>query len=291
MTAASLHNPLISVVVATHNVADMISGCMDSIVGQDYENWEIVISDGNSTDGTIDKVEEYATSHRVTWQSSPDTGIAQAWNRALDMVRGDWILFLGSDDRLHDSHVFARMAPFLLTAEPECRVVYGQIRLLDREGHYLGNVGAPWAMARKRFTSIMSVPHPGCFHRRLLFRELGYFDESFHIAADYEFLLRELPAHDALFVPGITVTNMQTGGVSNMSWRTSILEARRASRAHGFKYPGMPWLNLFCSSIIHAGLRRLLGTARYDWLRSRKWEVICRLGGGGEDDEARESAD
>jgi glycosyltransferase involved in cell wall biosynthesis len=254
---------------------------MDSIIGQDYGNWEIVVSDGNSTDGTIERVKEYAASHCVTWQSSPDTGIAQAWNRALDMARGDWILFLGSDDRLHDKHVFARMAPFLLMAEPEYRVVYGQIRLLDHEGRYLGNVGVPWVLARKRFKSIMSVPHPGCFHRRILFRELGYFDESYRIAADYEFLLRELPLHDALFVPEIVVTNVETGGVSNTSWCTSLLEARRASRAHGSKYPGIPWLSSFCYNIISHGLRPMLGTAGYSWLRSLKWKVGRHLGGGG----------
>lgn len=44
----SFHNPLISVVVATRNAADTISRCIDSIVSQDYENWEIVVSDGNS---------------------------------------------------------------------------------------------------------------------------------------------------------------------------------------------------------------------------------------------------
>jgi len=271
MTAASLHNPLISVVVATHNVADMISGCMDSIIGQDYGNWEIVVSDGNSTDGTIDKVKEYAASHRVIWQSSPDTGIAQAWNRALDMARGDWILFLGSDDRLHDNHVFARMAPFLLTAKPEYRVVYGQVQLIEPDGHYLGNFGEPWALAQKRFTSVMSVSHQGCFHRRLLFRELGYFDESFRITVDYEFLLRELPVHDALFVPEIIVTNMQTGGVSNTSWRASLLEARRASRAHG--WPGISWLNFYCYSALRTVLTSLLGPAGYSWVRRLKWRV------------------
>lgn len=277
MTAASavidssLHNPLISVVVATRNAADTISSCIDSIVGQDYGNWEIVVSDGNSTDGTIDKVKEYAASHRVIWHSSPDTGIAQAWNRALDMVRGHWILFLGSDDRLHDNHVFARMAPFLLTAEPECRVVYGQIRLLDREGHYLGNFGEPWALARKRFTSVMSVPHPGCFHRRLLFHELGYFDESFYIAADYEFLLRELPAHDALFVPGTIVTDMRTGGISSTSWRAMLLETRRASRDHG--WPGISWLNFYCYSALRTVLTSLLGPTGYSWLGRLKRRV------------------
>jgi len=269
----SLHNPLMSVVVATRNGADKISRCMDSIVGQDYENWEIVVSDGNSTDGTIERVKDYAASHRVAWQSSPDTGIAQAWNRALDMARGDWILFLGSDDRLHDNHVFARMAPFLLMAKPEYRVVYGQIQMLDAEGRYEGKWGEPWELARRSFTSVMSLPHPGCFHRRLLFHELGYFDESFHIAADYEFLLRELPAHDALFVPGIIVADMQTGGVSYTSWRLAHLEGRRASRAHGSKYPGMPWLNSFCYCALRSGLTGLLGPAGYSWLRRLKRKV------------------
>jgi glycosyltransferase involved in cell wall biosynthesis len=272
----SLHNPLISVVVATRNAADTIRRCIDSIVGQDYESWEIVVSDGNSTDGTIDKVKEYAASHRVIWQSSPDTGIAQAWNRALDMARGEWILFLGSDDRLHNNHVFARMGPFLLTAKPEYRVVYGQIQMLDAEGRYEGKWGEPWELARRSFTSVMSLPHPGCFHRRLLFHELGYFDESFHIAVDHEFLLRELPVHDALFVPGIIVTDMQTGGVSNTSWRVSLLEARRASRAHGFKYPGIPWLNMFCRCVLRSGVVALVGPAGWSKLRRLKTRALRR---------------
>jgi len=277
MTAAtttndqSFHSPLISVVVATRNAADTIHRCIDSIVGQDYANWEIVVSDGNSTDGTIDNVKEYAASHSVSWQSSPDTGIAQAWNRALDMVRGDWILFLGSDDRLHDNHVFARIAPFLLTAKPEYRVVYGQVQLIEPDGHYLGNVGAPWAMARKRFTSIMSVPHQGCFHRSLLFRELGCFDESFHITADYEFLLRELPVHDALFVPETIVTDMEAGGVSDTSWRTMLIEFRRASRAHG--WPGIPWPKFLWYWALRSGLTGLLGPAGYSWLGRLKRRV------------------
>jgi glycosyltransferase involved in cell wall biosynthesis len=268
----SLHNPLISVVVATHNVADVIAGCMDSIVGQDYGDWEIVVSDGESTDSTVEKVKAYAARHCVTWQSSPDTGIAQAWNRALDMVRGDWILFLGSDDRLHDNHVFARMAPFLLAAEPECRVVYGQVRVLDPKGCRLRDMGEPWELARKRFTSVMSVPHQGCFHRRLLFRELGFFDESFHIAADYEFLLRELPIHDPSFVPETIVTDMQAGGISSTSWRTMLLESRRASRSHGWR--GIPWLNLYCYCALRSGLTSLLGRAGYSWLgrvKKRVW--------------------
>jgi len=274
MTVASeandlfLHSPLISVVVATRNAAGTIARCMDSIVSQDYENWEVVVSDGNSADGTVEKVKGYAASHSVTWQSSPDTGIAQAWNRALDMVRGDWILFLGSDDQLHDSHVFARMAPFLLTAKPEYRVVYGRVRVVDPKGRYFGSEGGPWELARMSFTSRMTFSHQGCFHRRLLFQELGCFDESFRNATDYEFLLRELPMHEALFVPEITVTDMQTGGVSTTSWRASFLEARRASRAHG--WPGIPWRNFVCYCAFRSGLTSLLGPAGYLWLSRLK---------------------
>jgi glycosyltransferase involved in cell wall biosynthesis len=266
----SLNGPLISVVVATRNAEETISRCMDSIVGQDYEDWEVVVSDGNSTDSTVEKVKAYTARHRITWQSSPDTGIAQAWNRALSMARGHWILFLGSDDRLHDKSVFARMAPLLLTAKPEHRVVYGQIQLLDHAGGCLGAMGVPWALARRTFASVMSVPHPGCFHRSILFHELGSFDETYRIATDYEFLLRELPVHDALFVPGIIVTDMESGGISSVSWRLSLLEARRASRAHGFKHPGMPWMKQYCSDALAA----LLGPAGYSWLRHLKRKVL-----------------
>ena len=110
----SFHDPLISVVVATRNATHKISRYIDSIVGQDYGDGEIAVSDGNPTGGTIDRVKKYTENQRIMWQSGSDTGIAQTWNRTLGIARGDWILFLDSDDRLHDNHMFARIVPFVL---------------------------------------------------------------------------------------------------------------------------------------------------------------------------------
>jgi hypothetical protein len=121
---------------------------------------------------------------------------------------------------------------------------------------------------------MMSVPHPGCFHRRLLFSELGPFDETFHIATDYEFLLRELPAHDASFVPGVVIADVETGGISNTSWRASLLEARRAARAHG--WPGIPWLNLMCYCALRSGVVALVGPAGWSRLRRLTTRALRR---------------
>lgn len=233
--------PLITIVTATYNAAKHIETAIDSMRRQTFTDVEWIVIDGASKDATVDILRQNEDVIDY-WLSEPDNGIYDAWNKGVREARGEWILFLGADDYLWTPEVLTRAAAAL--GQAASRVVYGTLVLLDPNGDTLYSIGEPWAAVRKRFSSVMCLPHPATFHRRELFLKHGAFDTSFRIAGDYEFLLRELPMHEAMFVDDLVVTGMSVGGVSSspVTSRKMLFEMRRATRKNGYALPGWPWM-------------------------------------------------
>jgi glycosyltransferase involved in cell wall biosynthesis len=100
MTAAGGALPKVSVIVPIYNQLPFIRETVDSVLGQDHANLELVLSDDGSTDGTVDVLREYAErdARVVVVASERNTGIAGAFNRGLDAHTGEYIAWLGGDD-------------------------------------------------------------------------------------------------------------------------------------------------------------------------------------------------
>lgn len=213
--------PLISIVIAVFNGVKTLQKCIDSVTAQSYKNVELIIMDGASSDGTTEVLKRNESSIAY-YESQEDRGIAHAWNKALDRVKGDWILFLGADDRLIDVDVLSDMAD-ILVRDIENDVVYGQI--IYDGGAFHGQVyGGHFDLYKLKRR--MVVPHTAAFHRRKYFIEVGKFDESFKIAIDYEILLRKRSL-SARFVKR-HVAVMGGEGVSSRLIENSLQEFRDA---------------------------------------------------------------
>jgi len=247
--------PTISIVVAILNAADTLQHCLDGVFRQTLTDWELIVIDGGSSDGTLEVIKRNASLIRH-WESEPDRGIGHAWNKALTHARGEWICFLGADDRFHAPDVLERAARPLADAKGVFRVVYGSIDVVDADGAVLGTVGRPWTEVKADFRHHMAIPHQATFHHRSLFERYGGFDERFRICGDYELLLRELPNHDACFIPTLVVVDMRAGGLSDRpdAAITMAREFHRARRMHGLtRLPEVLSFTLF-----RARSRRLL---------------------------------
>ena len=90
-------NKAISIIIATYNAEKVLKRCLDSIVAQKTNDIEILIVDGDSTDSTMEIVQSYGSDIDYSL-SEKDNGIYDAWNKALKVARGEWIMFLGADD-------------------------------------------------------------------------------------------------------------------------------------------------------------------------------------------------
>lgn len=181
--------PLVSVLVPTFRSAATLGALLDSLAAQTRRDFEVIVSDGGSTDATLELVRQAAPRlPSLTLLSRPDRGVYDAINLGLAAARGAWVLVLGSDDRLHAPDTLEQAAPHLLAATAD--VVYGDVRVM-RENR----LGVP---AGGRYAGPMPLPRllrgnicqQSIFYRRTLFERIGLFDLAYPVMADWDFNLR-----------------------------------------------------------------------------------------------------
>src|SRR5882757_1455688 len=115
--------PLISIVTSTYNAAAGLPYTMRSIFRQTSLDYEWIVIDGGSTDGTVDLLKQYQDMP-LFWISEKDRGIYDAWNKACRIARGQWLIFLGAGDELASASVLEEISEILLRAYPTYDVVY-----------------------------------------------------------------------------------------------------------------------------------------------------------------------
>jgi glycosyltransferase involved in cell wall biosynthesis len=207
---------VISVIIATFNSAATIGRTLDSLAAQRDAEFEVLLADGASRDGTMGIVGRHAEIVSLSI-SEPDKGVYDAWNKLIPRARGDWLMFLGSDDWLEQPDTLARLeAAAKEVGDPELSYVFGKTPLME------GGKPIEWmgmeALADNRLglDDPTSFSHTGLLHHRSLFDQFGLFDASFRSAGDYEFMLRTARDERVRFhhVP-MVVAHMASGGMSN----------------------------------------------------------------------------
>lgn len=251
---------LFSIIIAAFNARNTIESCLNSVWLQKQKDYELIVIDGNSSDGTQEYLESVAA--KIDYLvSEPDTGVYNAWNKAIKVASGEWICFVGADDEFASPLVLEQVASVLKSKVRDEKYVYGSINVVNQRGAILEQLGSPWQEVRDTFKSIHCVPHTGSFHHRSMF-ESGGFDESFKIAADYEFLLRYLKTGEAFFIEDLITLNMRVGGMSSRPENSfiNLFENRRALQKHGLAgfFPSKIWIGRFLRVCLRVFLARVL---------------------------------
>lgn len=271
-------SPLFSIIVATYNAAATLPYCLESIKSQSWTSHEVLIIDGGSTDKTPEIIKQNET-FLSFWISEKDSGIYDAWNKGILKARGEWIVFLGADDRIASPDTLRDLALKLHLIPPGTPVAYANINLIDGAGDFIETLGADWSKVSHEFNQLMSIPHPGALHHRTLFSEFGFFDTTFRIAGDYELLLRALKNRSPYYFQDLITVDMRTGGISSNPRGSvrALMEVRRAQRKNGIGRPGLLWVKAIMKAYLRLALMSLLGEAlarksfdRYRELRGRK---------------------
>jgi glycosyltransferase involved in cell wall biosynthesis len=202
----------VAVIIAVYNGAKTLGRTLDSIKRQTVKVESVIVFDGGSQDGTCDILAE--RSDVITfWRSESDRGIYDAWNKALNHVTSEWVMFLGSDDFLWDDKVIESYRAGMAEISPSTPYVYGRLIEVDFAGRPLLGSGGPWQTLRKDWYCLSFIPHPGMLHRYSILFSNNRFNVDLKVAGDYELLRRPLMKSDPLFLDFI-VAGAQTGGVS-----------------------------------------------------------------------------
>jgi glycosyltransferase involved in cell wall biosynthesis len=165
---------MVSVITVVRNGASTIEKTILSVINQDYKDFEYLIIDGLSTDGTLDIINKY-TDKIKTVISEPDKGIYDAMNKGITVSNGDWIYFLGSDDLLYENSTLSQV---FSNDHPGVDVLYGNVKFLHSHQIYDGEYNFEKLCIR-------SPCHQAVFYRKKLYEEFGNFNINFTTASDY----------------------------------------------------------------------------------------------------------
>jgi glycosyltransferase len=214
----------VSVITAVYNNVAEIETAITSVLSQRCVDVELVVIDGGSTDGTCDILDRYR--HRFgAYVSARDGGIYPALNRGLSLATGDYVGFLHSDDLFASENALATLFGDLGSTRPDA--VWGDldyVRKTDPTVVVRHWESKPFSSQRLRLGWM--PPHPSLYVRRDRFLELGGFDQTMRIAADYDFILRLFRGGGNFqYYPG-TIVKMRMGGASNRSISAVVRKSR-----------------------------------------------------------------
>lgn len=238
----------VSIITVTYNSVRTLKHTIESIFAQKNVDWEHIIVDGASTDGTVDLIQSYEKEYRgrLKWISARDKGIYDAINKGMAMAEGDVVGILNSDDFYkYDWSLSHLLEPF---HDATIEAVYADVEYvrasdLNRCIRYYSSAIFSPSLMRLGF-----IPaHPTFYMRRELIKKIGPYSIEYRIAADFEFLLRALFIHriKTCYIPESLVV-MRVGGVSTTgvkSHKTIMKEHLKACKTHGV-YTNMAILSL-----------------------------------------------
>lgn len=212
----------VSIVIPAYNSESTIKKAIESVLKQTYTNIECLVIDGSSEDGTIEILESFKK--EISYISEKDNGIYHAMNKGIEMARGEWVLFLGSDDELVTDGI-----KNLMLGTEGADVVYGSTVLVYGSGRK--------TIRRSQESSIIplhsAAVHQSVIMRKTMLKELGGFDEKYKLLADYDISLRAFLAGYKFVRTKDVISIFSMTGVSSYNFKGPIerLKIHIASRS------------------------------------------------------------
>lgn len=227
----SKKNIKFSIIICTFNVVNRLPKTLDSILQQSYDDYEVIIIDGASTDGTLKVIEKYAQKFegKLRWISEKDTGIYNAMNKGVSMASGEYLNVVGAGDWLEKDSL--EKANKCIEENIQTSAVYGKTRVWEKD------LSAQQVVqTHPGVLPIQPLQHPSMFYKKKLHEIYGLYDESYRIAADYAFCLKvfyhgkeETKAFDFI------VDNFVMDGLSSTRVDECKEETLRAQKEAGFE--------------------------------------------------------
>jgi glycosyltransferase involved in cell wall biosynthesis len=187
MNSSSQHTPLISVITVCYNDRDNLEQTMQSVLAQTCDDFEYIVVDGQSNDGSKALIRRYE--HGIArWVSEPDKGIYDAMNKGTQLARGQFVNYLNAGDTFTDAEVLKKVHA-ALRDQPQTDVLYGRaVNRTEGPNGLRYEKGAPITQD----TLFTSIPfcHQAMFFRRETFLAQGGYDLRFKVIADYAWTVR-----------------------------------------------------------------------------------------------------
>jgi glycosyltransferase involved in cell wall biosynthesis len=200
--------PLISVIMPAYNAGKCIRESLVSLCAQQFTAFEVLVVDGGSKDNTLAILEEFAAKDkRIRFISEPDKGIYDAMNKGVRLAAGEWLYFLGSDDKLYNDSVLATVAEVL--QKTTANLVYGDVLMGNQKQRYDGPFTYEKLLSK-------NISHQAIFYQRKVFGLVGEYNISYKAHADWAYNIRCFnTAAVRVEYMNVLVAFFGTGGISS----------------------------------------------------------------------------
>jgi len=193
--------PLISIITVVYNNASHLQKTFDSIFSQNYKNYELIVIDGNSNDGTVEVIKKNA--HKITfWLSEPDGGIYDAFNKGMKYAKGDYLGFVNSDDILLPDAL--QILKNYIKKFPEADFFFGSVKKHwgTLHGYKPWKIYFSWGFYSSHST--------GFFIKLRSAKKVGLYNLKYKFSADYDYFFRMIVKKK---MRGIATTKKEVFGI------------------------------------------------------------------------------
>lgn len=200
-----------TIITPCYNSASTIRQTMESVLNQTVQDYEYLIIDGGSTDGTVEILREYEKKFqgKMRFWSEKDNGIYDAMNKGIRKASGKIIGIINSDD-WYEKEALKNVLEYD-TGEDDL-IFHGMMRTIDKKTEKEIRT----AIYSADFLEEAMINHPTTFVNKKIYKELGSFDCTYQSAADYEMMIRFYRSGKVKFIPIYKIqANFRTGGMSS----------------------------------------------------------------------------
>lgn len=214
--------PFFSIITVVYNSELLLEGTLKSILGQTSDNFELIIIDGGSTDGTLEIIKRYDDQIDF-WVSEKDQGIYDAMNKGIRHAKGQYIWFINSGDSLYAENTLEEIEKI----EEPADVYYGETMLVDLKGVKLGTRSEmttrklPSQMSWKNMINGMVVSHQSIVVNRNI---APMFDLKYQCSADIDWVIKSLKIAASVLNTEKILSNYLVGGFSISNQKSCLLE-------------------------------------------------------------------
>lgn len=217
----------ISIITACFNSEKTLRDTIESVLAQDWPDYEYILIDGGSQDSTVQIIESYLPRFggKMKYISEKDNGIYDAMNKGIRMASGEIVGLINSDDTLEPG-CFRAVAEAWQPGE-KYQILYGMLRIMNEQGEEL-----EIRMSHHRNMREQMIYHPATYVSRSVYADYYLYDLQYRYSADLDFLLKVSKEKDIHFHPIYHIlSNFRTGGASYS--KKAALETNEVRYKHG----------------------------------------------------------
>lgn len=210
----------LTIITINYNHLEGLKKTFDSVFMQTYRDFEYIVIDGGSSDGSKEYIEKH--SDKIThWVSEADRGVYHAMNKGLEVAQGEYVLFINSGDELYDVNTIDHVLPQLQGED----IITGDLNFISEEKNYIG-IGQDKVSFVYMYHN--TIWHPSSFIKRECFEKVGFYDESLKICSDWMWFLLAIYKHQMKYKKiNLIISKFYLDGISSSSENQKLIKQER----------------------------------------------------------------